>query len=88
MDITSLLVSLITGAVGGNAAGALLKKFSLGTLGNTIAGLVGGGLGGQILGSLIGGGGGGIGMNIAESGVGGAVLMVIVGLIKNAMANK
>ncbi len=30
-------------------AGALLKKFGLGPIGNSIAGLVGGGLGGQLL---------------------------------------
>ena len=32
-----------------------LKKFSLGTLGNSIAGILGGGIGAQILGPLLGG---------------------------------
>jgi hypothetical protein len=56
MDITSLVVQLLSGAVGGNAAGAALKKLSLGTIGNTIVGILGGGLGGQIL-ALLGLGG-------------------------------
>lgn len=47
-----LIISLVTGAVGGNAAGAVLKKFSLGTTGNSIAGILGGGLGGIILSKL------------------------------------
>src|SRR5262245_27862884 len=52
MDITTLLIQLVSGAVGGNAAGAAMKKFSLGTVGNSIVGILGGGLGGQILGAL------------------------------------
>ena len=44
-QLVSWIVSLITGGVGGNIAGALLKNLSLGVLGNTIAGLLGGGFG-------------------------------------------
>ena len=50
MDITSLLIQLVSGAVGGNAAGMALKNYSLGTIGNSIAGILGGGIGAQILG--------------------------------------
>ncbi len=89
-----LIIQLISGAVGGNIAGAAMKKQSLGTLGNSIAGLVGGGLGGQILGALMGGAGdagagidlGSIISDVAGGGVGGAVVLVVVGLIKNMMA--
>jgi len=49
MNLTILIIQLICGALGGNAAGSLLKKQSLGTVGNSIAGILGGGLGGQIL---------------------------------------
>jgi uncharacterized membrane protein YeaQ/YmgE (transglycosylase-associated protein family) len=45
MNIASLIIQLISGAVGGNVAGAAMKESSLGTLGNSIAGIVGGGLG-------------------------------------------
>ena len=52
--VVLVVVSFTTGAIGGNAAGAALKKYSLGTLGNTIAGLVGGGIGGQLIGTVVG----------------------------------
>lgn len=94
--IVGLIIQLVSGAVGGNIAGTALKQYDLGTLGNSIAGLIGGGVGAQIIGSLIGGGGGvdvgagGLDIGsiigqIASGGVGGGVLMVIVGLIKQAM---
>jgi hypothetical protein len=44
----------ISGAVGGNVAGAAMKENSLGTAGNSIAGILGGGLGGTILHSVMG----------------------------------
>ena len=116
MNITALIVQLISGAAGGNIAGALLKKLSLGPVGNSIAGIVGGGLRavdpvgdrpdrldqivgggvwGQLLGMLMGGGaapaagGFDIGSLVAQiggGGIGGAILMAIVGAIRNAMA--
>jgi uncharacterized membrane protein YeaQ/YmgE (transglycosylase-associated protein family) len=96
MDITGLIIQLISGAVGGNAAGALLKNFSLGTTGNSIAGVVGGGIGGSILSALLGGGAtaagaagaGGVLSDIAGGGIGGAILMIIVGIIKGIAAKK
>ena len=97
MDITSLLIQLIIGAVGGNAAGKAMPDKSLGTLGNTIAGAIGGFGGGQILDILIGGGAmatdvaasgldiGAIIQDVAGGGIGGAVLTIVVALIKGAM---
>jgi uncharacterized membrane protein YeaQ/YmgE (transglycosylase-associated protein family) len=89
MNIISLIIEAISGAVGGNVAGAAMKENSLGTLGNSIAGIVGGGLGGTILHAVMGGTAGGGGMdltsilaNVAGGGVGGAILMAIVGIIK------
>jgi hypothetical protein len=40
MDITSLIVEAVSGAVGGNVAGAAMKEKSLGPVGNSIAGIV------------------------------------------------
>ncbi|MGH8658280.1 MAG: hypothetical protein ACREV4_07340 [Gammaproteobacteria bacterium] len=97
MDILGLIVQLISGAAGGNVAAALLKNLSLGPVGNSIVGILGGGLGGQLLG-MLGAGGTGAGAaasgldigsiisNVAGGGVGGAVLMAIVGLIRQAMS--
>ncbi len=89
-----VIVQLISGAVGGNAAGALMKKSSFGTLINSVLGIVGGGLGGQLLGLLgIDAPTGGMDVqsvagSIASGGVGGGALIAIVGLIKNAMGKK
>ena len=47
MDITSLIIEAVSGAIGGNVAGAAMKENSLGTVGNSIAGILGGGLAGQ-----------------------------------------
>jgi len=82
-----LIIQLISGAAGGNVAGALMKNLSLGPLGNSIAGIVGGGIGGQLL-TFIGAGGlDGIVGSLVSGGVGGAVLMAIIGLIKKATSN-
>src|SRR5262249_50948766 len=96
--IIGLIVQLISGAVGGNVAGIALKQYDLGTIGNSIAGIIGGGIGAQIIGALVGGGGdtgalagsGGLDIGtliaqIASGGGGGGVLMVIIGLVKQAM---
>lgn len=84
-DSLPLIIQLISGAVGGNIAGALMKNSSMGTLWNSIIGILGGGLGGQILG-MIGLDGNGILASIAGGGVGGGVILAIVGMIKKAMA--
>jgi uncharacterized membrane protein YeaQ/YmgE (transglycosylase-associated protein family) len=93
MDLGPLLIQLISGAVGGNLAGSLMKKFNLGTLWNSVAGIVGGGLGGQILGWLgvVTSGSGSLDLgsilaDILGGGVGGGILLAIVGAIKKAMA--
>ena len=92
MDFLNLIISLMSGAIGGNVAGAALKDQSLGTAGNSIAGILGGGVGGmllQALGASVGGGGldaGALIGSIASGGVGGSIVMVIVGLIKSATA--
>ena len=96
MSLLPTIISLASGALGGNVAGSLIKKYSLGTLGNSIVGILGGGLGGYILNML---GLGGVAANAASSsmdvssiigtlvsgGVGGGALMTIVGLIKSMM---
>ena len=96
MNIISIIIEAISGAVGGNIAGAAMKENSLGTVGNSIAGIVGGGLGGMLLQSILGSeatGGGSMDIttilgNVAGGGVGGAILMAIIGIIKNKMAQK
>jgi uncharacterized membrane protein YeaQ/YmgE (transglycosylase-associated protein family) len=97
MDWMSLIISLVSGAVGGNAAGKVMKNFDMGTLWNSVAGIVGGGLGGQIMGQLgidpaaataaVSGSGdlGSIASQIGGGGVGGAVALVAASYIKKMM---
>jgi hypothetical protein len=78
--------------VGGNIAGIALTNASLGTVGNSIVGILGGGLGGQLLGMLGAGAATGGGRDVASilssiagGGVGGGVLMAIIGLFRQSM---
>ena len=94
--IINIIIQLIAGAVGGNAAGAGLKNYDLGTLGNTIAGALGGLGGGQILTTLLPMLSGtaenvDIGSVIGQAvggGVLGAIVTLVVGLIKNTMVGQ
>jgi hypothetical protein len=91
-----LIIQLASGVIVGNLAGSLMKKFSLGTLGNSIVGILGGGLCGQLIG-MVGLGGAeaadastsmdltSILGSLGGGGVGGGV-MAIVGMIKSAMS--
>jgi len=96
VSIINLVIQLLSGAAGGNIAGSLLKQWNLGPLGNSIAGIVGGGIGGQILSMILGGAGGmatgsaglDIGSIIAQiigGGVGGGLLMAIIGIVRRAL---
>lgn len=91
-NVLPLIIQLISGAVGGNLAGSLMKKFSMGTVWNSVVGILGGGLGGQALGLFgldVGDAGSmdiaGILGSVASGGVGGGILLAIVGAIKGAM---
>jgi hypothetical protein len=95
MDLTALIIQLISGAIGGNAVGAAAKESSLGPLGNTITGALGGGIGGQILSSVLGLGGaaaasgldiGTIVQGFLTGGVSGGVTALVIGLLKSKFA--
>lgn len=91
-----LLINLVAGAVGGNAAGKASPTFDMGMIGNTLAGLVGGGVVGQLIPIILPaitaaaqGGNlsmGGIVANLISGGAGGAILTAIIGALKNRVA--
>ena len=96
-DYLPLIIQLVTGAIGGNVAGSLMKNLSLGSLWNSVVGILGGGLGGTVLGMLGLGGAetaeaassmdlSSILGSVAGGGVGGGIVMAIVGAIKNMMS--
>lgn len=88
----SLFILLVSGAVGGNVAGKILKHLSFGRLGNSISGILGGGLGGYLL--TVFGANMGVVANITEiglsniiggiasGGIGGGIIMMCLGYIK------
>jgi hypothetical protein len=91
-----ILINLVAGALGGVGAGKSSPTFDLGTVGNIVSGLVGGGVLGQIitllLPSVLAAAGSG---NLSVSGIvsqavaggaGGAILTAIVGAIKSKAA--
>ena len=95
--MVQILINLIAGALGGAATGKSSPTFDLGTVGNIISGVVGGGVLGQVVtlalpsvmaaaesGNLSVGG---VISQLTAGGAGGAILTAIIGAIKNkAMA--
>lgn len=102
MDIVNFVVSLASGAVGGNAGGAALSEKNLGPVVNTILGLIGGGGADFIMKALgfLHTAGASTGtaatgfdltallMTIGAGAVGGGALTVIVTLIKDFFHKK
>jgi hypothetical protein len=96
--IINLIIQIVAGAIGGNAAGGFLKNIDLSPLVKTISGAAGGGIGGSILQALIpalnsAASVGGLDIataagNLVGGGVTGAIVTVAVGLIKNAVFKK
>ena len=88
-----ILINLIAGALGGVATGKSSPTFDLGTVGNIISGLVGGGVLGQIatlaLPAVVAAAQsgnlsiGGIVSQAIAGGAGGAILTAVIGAIKN-----
>jgi hypothetical protein len=88
--LIDLIIQIVAGVIGGHAAGATLKNCTLGAIGNTIAGAIGGVAGVQLLaqvipalantagnvdvGTLVG--------QIIGGGGGGAVFAILAGLTK------
>lgn len=94
MDWVTLACQLLGGVLGALLAGALLGKLSLGALGNTIVGCVGGPLGGLILTRYLALAPAGLADGsiaepaallgqVASGAAGGLVLVVLVALLKS-----
>jgi hypothetical protein len=91
-----ILINLVAGAVGGVGAGKASPAFDLGTVGNIVSGLVGGGLLGQVVTLLLPSvmaaaqsgnlSIGGIISQAVAGGTGGAILTALIGAIKNKAA--
>lgn len=83
MDLSSLLVFLLIGAVSGWLAGTLMKGGGFGLLGNMIVGIVGAVIGGFVFGKLGIEAGGFIGSVITAT-VGAVLLLFVAKLLRKA----
>lgn len=83
MDLAAILLQLVAGAVGGNAAGLANKARSLGPLLNTILGALGGVGGGQMAAGTLQGG---TATEAGAAAVVGALVPLIVGMLKKRTA--
>ena len=87
------MINLVAGALGGVGAGKASTQFDLGTIGNIVAGLAGGGVLGQIVSLILPSvfaaaqsgnlSVGGVISQAIAGGAGGAILTAIIGAIKN-----
>ena len=87
MDLMSIVIWILLGAVAGWIAGQIMKGRGLGTIGNIVVGIVGSFLGGWLAGKLgiAGAVTGGFSIaSILTAVVGAVVLLFIIGLVKRA----
>ena len=83
MDVQSLIIFLIIGAVAGWLAGLIMKGDGFGLLGNIVVGVIGAVVGGFLFG-LLGLAAGGLIGSIVTATVGAVVLLYLVRLFKQA----
>jgi hypothetical protein len=95
--LTNLVIQVVAGILGGNAAAAAAKEHGFGALGHTITGALGGGLSGGLfqtfVGTIVTGGGSLNEPTAVEQGVlqgltgaaAGGILTLIVGFIKHSI---
>lgn len=96
MDFITLGIQLVSGLVGGQLGGAMMRNMSLGVLGNTVAGLAGGWLGGNVLGKVLHlpaatvdgvlGDPMAIAGQTGAGGAGGLALVILLGLLRGMLA--
>jgi len=83
MDLTTLLMFLVIGAVAGWLAGIIMKGGGFGLLCNIIVGIIGAVVGGFAF-KLLGISAGGILGSIITATIGAIILLFIIGIIKKA----
>jgi uncharacterized membrane protein YeaQ/YmgE (transglycosylase-associated protein family) len=84
VDIQSLLVFLIVGAVAGWLAGVIVKGHGFGLVGNIVVGIIGAFLAGWLLPMVGLAIGGGIIAAIINALIGAVILLFLIGLFKRA----
>ena len=81
MEVTSLFMFLVIGAIAGWLAGKMMKGGGFGLLGNIVVGVIGAVIGGWVFG-LAGISAGGMFGSLIVATVGAAILLFLIGLLK------
>ena len=95
MDPLLLVVQVLGGSSGGHLAASMLKSLNLGAVGNLLSGMIGGFLGGNVVNSALGvtksvaatGVDPGVVLSqLVGSGIGGGLMMILVGMIRQVFS--
>ena len=81
MDIQSLLILLLIGAIAGWLAGMLVKGYGFGLIGNIVIGVIGAFIGAYLF-PMLGIGMAGVLGQIVAATVGAIVLLLLIGLVR------
>ena len=84
MDLESLIIFLIVGAVAGWLAGLIVKGFGFGIIGNMVVGVIGAFIGGWLFGHFGIFPAGGIVGELIGATVGAVILLLLLRLIRRA----
>ena len=84
MQIESLFVLLVVGAIAGWLAGQIMKGYGFGLVGNIVVGVVGAFIASLILPAIGVSIGSGIPGSIIHSTIGAVILLFLIGLVKKA----
>lgn len=88
--VLDLIIQIVAGVIGGHAAGLMIKDCTIGGIGNTIMGAIGGVIGGLVLQAAVpalAGSAGNVDIGalvgqVVGGGVGGFLMTVIAGVMK------
>ncbi len=81
MDIQSLLILLLVGAIAGWLAGTLVKGYGFGLLGNIVVGIIGAFIGAWLM-PRFGLGLAGLVGQIVSATIGAIILLLLIGLVR------
>ena len=84
MDIQTLLIFLIIGAIAGWLAGLIVSGFGFGLIGNIVVGIIGALIAGWLFPRLGFAIGGGVLASIINATIGAVILLVLVKVLKRA----
>jgi hypothetical protein len=87
MNLTALVLQLVSGALAGYATGYFSKIADLGPVGNATVGALGGGIGGQLLFAMLGlGGTVQVITALLTGAIGGGLVTLLIGLLKSKVS--